>query len=248
MKVSAPEYPQFLASLKATIRQRQYQALRAVNHELLALYLEIGEAIYRKQEELGWGKSVVETLAHDLQAEFPGRNGFSARNLWNMKDLYFSYRDFLKLQPLLAEISWAKNLVILARCKDPLLAKLDSQKSANTCRENARSSNDIKKNDFAIHDFDKTKRRVSRPRVQLSAFSLPVSGLPPSLPLMSPSGLPAAVLARIPSREMSRPAGCLFSLPRSRPAAWFPASARWHMFSLQASLYQLYLPDTSCKI
>ena len=115
-----------------------------------------------------------------------------------------------------AEISWAKNLVILARCKDLLLAKLDSQKSANTCRENARSSNDIKKNDFAIHDFDKTKRRVSRPRV-------------------SPSGLPAAVLARIPSREMSRPAGCLFSLPRSRPAAWFPASARWHVFRSQLS-------------
>jgi hypothetical protein len=32
MKVSSPEYPQFLASLKATIRERQYQALRAVNH------------------------------------------------------------------------------------------------------------------------------------------------------------------------------------------------------------------------
>ena len=63
MKISSPEYPQFLSSLTATIRQRQYQALRAVNHELLALYLEIGEAIYRKQEELGWGKSVVETLA-----------------------------------------------------------------------------------------------------------------------------------------------------------------------------------------
>ena len=118
--IEASEYPQFLAALKATIRQRQYQALRAVNHELLALYLEIGEAIYHKQEELGWGKSVVENLARDLQAEFPGRNGFSARNLWNMRDLYFSYRELPKLQPLVAEISWAKNLVILARCKDAL--------------------------------------------------------------------------------------------------------------------------------
>jgi len=107
--ISALEYSQFLASLKATIRQRQYQAFRAVNHELLALYLEIGEAIYRKQEELGWGKAVVETLARDLQSEFPGRNGFSARNLWNMKNLYSSYRDSPKLQPLVAEISWAKS-------------------------------------------------------------------------------------------------------------------------------------------
>ncbi|MDO8249278.1 MAG: DUF1016 N-terminal domain-containing protein, partial [Rhodoferax sp.] len=56
----------------------------------------------------------------DLQAEFPGRNGFSARNLWNMQDFYREYTDKPKLQPLVAEISWAKNLVILARCKDDL--------------------------------------------------------------------------------------------------------------------------------
>jgi hypothetical protein len=35
---------------------------------------------------------------------------------------------FPKLQPLVAAICWAKNLVILARFKDPLLPKLDSQK------------------------------------------------------------------------------------------------------------------------
>ena len=80
MKDSAPEYPQFLASLKATIRQRQYQALRAVNHELLALYLEIGEAIYRKQEELGWGKAVVETLALLPKLDSPKSADSSSKN------------------------------------------------------------------------------------------------------------------------------------------------------------------------
>ena len=113
-------YPEFLAQLKATIRRRQYQALRAVNRELVSLYWDIGHAIHQKQEELGWGKAVVENLARDLQAEFPGRNGFSARNLWNMRDFYRSYLDLPKLQPLVAEISWAKNLVILGRCKDLL--------------------------------------------------------------------------------------------------------------------------------
>lgn len=117
---SSPDYTEFLAQLKASIRQRQYQALRAVNRELVTLYWEIGQAIQQKQEELGWGKAVVETLAHDLQAEFPGRNGFSARNLWNMRDFYRSYSELPKLQPLVAEISWAKNLVILARVKAPL--------------------------------------------------------------------------------------------------------------------------------
>ena len=85
-----------------------------------AVYWEIGESIHRKQEEVGWGKSVVETLAGDLQAEFPGRNGFSARNLWNMREFYRDYSTRPKLQPLVAEISWSKNLVILARCKDDL--------------------------------------------------------------------------------------------------------------------------------
>lgn len=115
-----PGYLEFLDQLKASIRQRQYQALRAVNRELVALYWEMGQAIHQKQEELGWGKAVVETLARDLQAEFPGRNGFSAQNLWLMRQFYKEYKELPKLQPLVREISWAKNLVILARVKDPL--------------------------------------------------------------------------------------------------------------------------------
>jgi predicted nuclease of restriction endonuclease-like (RecB) superfamily len=113
-------YADFLAQIKAQIRQRQLRALRAVNHELVGLYWDMGAAIHSKQAELGWGKSVVENLARDLQAEFPGRNGFSARNLWNMLDFYSAYADMPKLQPLVAEVSWAKNVVILGRCKGPL--------------------------------------------------------------------------------------------------------------------------------
>jgi len=119
-KLVANEYPGFLMEIKTRIRQAQYQALRAVNTELVRLYWDIGEAIHQRQETLGWGKSVVETLAADLQAEFPGRNGFSARNLWNMRDFYCEYSARPKLQPLVAEISWAKNLVIMSRCKDDL--------------------------------------------------------------------------------------------------------------------------------
>jgi predicted nuclease of restriction endonuclease-like (RecB) superfamily len=119
-ELPAKDYGDFLVAVKTRIRQAQYQALRAANKELLALYWDLGESIHRKQEALGWGKSVVETLARDLQAEFPGRNGFSARNLWNMRDFYTEYSAMPKLQPLVAEISWAKNLVVMSRCKDLL--------------------------------------------------------------------------------------------------------------------------------
>lgn len=117
---AARDYAGFLVEVKARIRRGQYQALRAVNAELVGLYWDIGEAIHRKLESLGWGRSVVETLARDLQAEFPGRNGLSAKNLWRMRQFYVLYRDRPKLAPLVREISWAKNLVILGRCKDDL--------------------------------------------------------------------------------------------------------------------------------
>jgi predicted nuclease of restriction endonuclease-like (RecB) superfamily len=119
-KLIQEDYLDFLAQIKGRIRQRQYQALRAVNTELVTLYLELGEAIDAKQLEQGWGKSIVENLARDLQSEFPGRNGFSAQNLWLMRQFFREYRDKENLQPLVRDLSWAKNIVIMGRCKDDL--------------------------------------------------------------------------------------------------------------------------------
>lgn len=50
------------------------------------------------------GQSVVERLSKDLQIEFPGIRGFSARNIWRMKTFYEVYQDSEKLPPLVAEI------------------------------------------------------------------------------------------------------------------------------------------------
>jgi predicted nuclease of restriction endonuclease-like (RecB) superfamily len=59
-------------------------------------------------------------LASDLQCEFPGISGFSASNLWRVKSFYETYRDCEKLAPLVREIAWSHNLIILERCSDPL--------------------------------------------------------------------------------------------------------------------------------
>jgi len=80
---------------------------------LVELYLSIGEAIYGKVEISMWGAGIVKRLAQDLQRVFPDMRGFSARNLWEMKKLYETYRDCQKLQPLVAELTWSHNLVIL---------------------------------------------------------------------------------------------------------------------------------------
>lgn len=66
-------YDNFARDIKQLIHDKQYRALQMLNTETVALYWSIGREIYRQQQEKGWGKSVVEMLARDLQHEFPGR-------------------------------------------------------------------------------------------------------------------------------------------------------------------------------
>ncbi len=113
-------YQSFLKDIKERILSAQYEALKAVNKELIALYWDLGKMIVERQEEEGWGKSVVERLAKDLQKEFPGIKGFSVQNLWYMRQFYLTYRDNEKLQPMVGEISWSKHIIIMSKCKDDL--------------------------------------------------------------------------------------------------------------------------------
>lgn len=113
-------YDDFLHDLKERIRTAQYAALKAVNRELIALYWDIGRLIVTRQAGETWGKAIVRTLAQDLQTEFPGISGFSASNLWRMKLFYESYEGQEKLAPLVREIGWSHNIVIMEKCKDDL--------------------------------------------------------------------------------------------------------------------------------
>lgn len=113
-------YAELLGAIKARIAGAQYEALKAVNKELIVLYWDIGQAIAERQKTENWGKSVVEQLANDLQLAFPGVGGFSSRNLWYMRNFYLCYLENTKLQPMVAEIGWTHNLLIMEKCKDDL--------------------------------------------------------------------------------------------------------------------------------
>ena len=114
------DYGALLVAVKECVRAAQYQALKAVNRELVGLYWDIGRLIVERQANAGWGKAIVQQLAADLQREFPGIGGFSASNLWRMKAFFETYAGSEKLAPLVREISWSHNLIILERCSDPL--------------------------------------------------------------------------------------------------------------------------------
>ena len=113
-------YKTLLTEIKARVRDARYAALKSVNKELIGLYWDIGRIIEERQQGITWGKSVVECLAGDLQKEFPGIHGFSAQNLWRMKQFYVAYSKNEKLSPMVREIGWTHNVLVLMGCKKDL--------------------------------------------------------------------------------------------------------------------------------
>jgi predicted nuclease of restriction endonuclease-like (RecB) superfamily len=114
-----PLFHSFVEEVKQKIKSAQYRALQTVNKEQIYLYWEIGKLIAERQEQYSWGKSVVESLAQELQRTFVGVNGFSARNLLRMRSLYENYAtSTIFLPPMVAEIAWTHNIIILEKCKD----------------------------------------------------------------------------------------------------------------------------------
>lgn len=116
--LNEPHYRRFLDTVKTEIQQTKIQVARTTNRELIQLYWKIGKTITQKQEELGWGKSVVAQLSQDLQTAFTGRSGFSTQNLWYMRSFYKEYQGDTKLQQLVGEIPWGQNLTIMSKVKD----------------------------------------------------------------------------------------------------------------------------------
>jgi predicted nuclease of restriction endonuclease-like (RecB) superfamily len=99
------------------IRQTQAKAFYAVNTLLIDLYWQIGEMLSKQIATACWGDSVVNELANYIQKTNPQLRGFSNKNLWRMKQFYDTYKDNEKLSPLLRELSWSHNLLILSRTK-----------------------------------------------------------------------------------------------------------------------------------
>jgi predicted nuclease of restriction endonuclease-like (RecB) superfamily len=99
------------------IERSRENAFRAVNRELISMYWDIGGYVSEKVKHGGWGKAVVEDFARFIQAERPDIKGFSASNIWRMRQFYETYNGSEKLAPLVREISWTQNLLIMSRAK-----------------------------------------------------------------------------------------------------------------------------------
>lgn len=111
------EYREWINEIKNKIKASRIKASLKVNSELIFLYWEIGSDILQKQDKLGWGAKVIDSLSKDLQKVFPDMKGFSLRNLKYMRKFAESY-DFTFVQGVLAQITWYHNLALLEKLQD----------------------------------------------------------------------------------------------------------------------------------
>ncbi len=105
------------AEIKSLIDQARYDALKAVNTELVRLYWRISEYVSRKSEESEWGECAIDKLAKYLTSHGPAYKGFTRRNLYRMRQFYEAYQDNAIVSPLVTQLSWTHNLIILSKTK-----------------------------------------------------------------------------------------------------------------------------------
>jgi hypothetical protein len=70
----ASDCGELLVEIKQRIHAAQYEALKAVNRELIALYWDIGQLLVTRQQGETWGKS--KTYLKIYKLNFQGYQGF----------------------------------------------------------------------------------------------------------------------------------------------------------------------------
>jgi predicted nuclease of restriction endonuclease-like (RecB) superfamily len=121
--LSRQEYAKTLTDLKHKIQEAQLKAAVSVNSELIRLYWNIGKTVAEKQEANGWGTSIIEKLAKDLQNAFPGIEGFSRTNVFRMRAFYLAYEKIPQAVGQFDDlpifrIPWGHNALILEKIKN----------------------------------------------------------------------------------------------------------------------------------
>ena len=105
-----------VVQLIASARQR---AIQVVNTSLIDLYWQVGEIISRKIAAAEWGDGVVQQLADHISQTQPTLRGFTKRNLFRMRQFYETYKDDSIVSPLVSQLPWTHNLIILSQSKHP---------------------------------------------------------------------------------------------------------------------------------
>ena len=144
--ISNESYQPFLSEIVNLVQHHRLQAVQAVQSISNQLYWSIGELIIQKQQEYGWGKSIVEKLSTDLNIQIGEGISWSPRNLWFMRQLVSEYSilnqpdselekvnqagsEIELVQQLVAQIPWGHNILIVSKSSDINEARFYIQKN-----------------------------------------------------------------------------------------------------------------------
>ncbi|HAD04658.1 MAG TPA: DUF1016 domain-containing protein [Desulfuromonas sp.] len=118
MTTPAIRQDDFSEITRLIIAARQ-RAVQAVNTTLIDLYWQVGQTISRKIEQAEWGDGVVAQLADHLAQTQPGLRGFTRSNLFRMRKFYETYQEDIIVAPLVRQLTWSHNIIILNQSKRP---------------------------------------------------------------------------------------------------------------------------------
>ena len=110
-------YQQLFEAVKQEIQTAKLTAVMAVNQNMLLSYWKVGNMILQRQESQKWGAKVIQQLEKDLKMAYPNLKGYSYRNLNYMRKFANEYPDFEFVQPPVAQIPWAHNIILMDKCK-----------------------------------------------------------------------------------------------------------------------------------
>ncbi|MBP3611488.1 MAG: DUF1016 family protein [Lachnospiraceae bacterium] len=106
-------FDDILRMIYSAKQKAEYQ----VNTTIIDLYWQIGSYVSERAANDGWGKSTVKELSAYILSKEPGIRGYSAQNIWRMKQFFETYKDKPELSTLLRENSWSNNMHIVSKTK-----------------------------------------------------------------------------------------------------------------------------------
>lgn len=111
------EISKAFGKVSTIIGNAKKNAYRKVNEELINMYWNMGRLVSDEVKRASYGEAFIDELAEYIQNEFPEIKGFNRRGLYRMKQFYEAYKDYEKVSPLVTQISWTNNLLILSGTK-----------------------------------------------------------------------------------------------------------------------------------
>lgn len=99
------------------INTRKTNAYIKVNEELIGMYWDIGKYVSERVKYSSWGSKTVQKLADYIQNKHPTLKGFDRSGIYRMKQFYETYCDDEIVAPLVRQINWSNNILIMSSTK-----------------------------------------------------------------------------------------------------------------------------------